>query len=135
SASVEELLEIDGIGQVMAEQIFGYFNEPHNVEALDALLQPSRLMPKPEESVGGEEESAAFAGQTFVFTGALERFSREQAAELVRALGGKASGSVSAKTTWLVAGEGGGSKLAKAQELGVEVLDEEQFVAMLRERA
>ncbi len=133
SATVEDLLGIDGIGQVMAEQIYNYFNEPHNVEALDELLHPSRLRPLPEQAPSGIGESEALAGQTFVFTGALERFSREEAAELVRSLGGKASGSVSAKTTWLVAGEGGGSKLAKAEELGVEVLDEEQFVRLLEE--
>ena len=133
SATVEDLLGIDGIGQVMAEQIYNYFNEPHNVEALDELLHPSRLRPLPERAPTRIGESEALAGQTFVFTGALERFSREEAGELVRSLGGKASGSVSAKTTWLVAGEGGGSKLAKAEELGVEVLDEEQFVRLLVE--
>lgn len=133
AATVDQLLEVDGIGQVMAEQINSYFNEPHNAEALDDLLTPSRLRPKPEETPSAAGEGTALAGQTFVFTGALERLSRDEAAELVRALGGKASGSVSAKTNWLVAGEGGGSKLTKAEELGVSVLDENGFVALLRE--
>ncbi|HZJ09557.1 MAG TPA: NAD-dependent DNA ligase LigA [Trueperaceae bacterium] len=132
AASVDDLLSVDGIGQVMAEQINGYFTAPHNVEALDELLAPTRLVPRPEEASAGTTNGRdALSGQTFVFTGALERLSREEAAELVRTLGGKASGSVSAKTSWLVAGEGGGSKLSKAQDLGVRVLDEAGFVALL----
>ncbi len=135
SATVEELVEVDGIGEVMARQIRGYFEEPHNAEALDELTAPGRVAPRADTSgrasVGGS--AAAFAGKTFVFTGSLEVFSREEAAEVVRALGGKASGSVSAKTDYLVAGEGGGSKLEKARQLGVTVVDEAGFLAMLRE--
>ncbi len=135
SASVEELMAVDGIGEVMARQIHGYFNEPHNAEALDALTAPGRVAPKPDTSgrAAASGAASALAGKTFVFTGALTAFSREEAAELVRGLGAKASGSVSAKTDFLVAGEGGGSKLDKARELGVTVLDEEAFLALLRE--
>lgn len=133
SASVEELLAVDGIGSVMAAQIHGYFNDPHTREALDELLAPSRLRPRPEGPPAATE-STSFDGETFVFTGTLERFSRDEAAELVRRHGANASGSVSSKTTWLVAGEGGGSKLDKARERGVAILDEEAFVALLDER-
>lgn len=133
-ASVDELMSVAGIGLVMAEQIHGYFTEPHNVEALDELFTPSRLVPEPDQSGGDATEGGGeLAGQTFVFTGALQTMTREEAADIVRDLGGKASGSVSAKTTWLVSGEGGGSKLTKAQQLGVTVLDEAGFVALLRE--
>jgi DNA ligase (NAD+) len=135
NATVEDLLEVDGIGEVMARQIRGYFEEPHNAEALDELTVPGRVSPKPDTSGRAATGPAApaFAGKTFVFTGALEAFSREEAAELVAALGGKASGSVSSKTDYLVAGEGGGSKLEKAQQLGVAVIDEARFLDMLRE--
>ncbi len=135
SATVEDLLAVDGIGEVMARQIRGYFEEPHNVEALDELTAPGRVSPRPDTSgrAAAEGAASAFAGKTFVFTGSLEAMSREEAAELVRALGGKASGSVSAKTDFLVAGEGGGSKLEKANQLGVPVIGEGAFLAMLRE--
>src|SRR5690606_22348141 len=79
SATIEELLSVDGIGQVMAEQIRGYFTDPHNVDALDELLTPTRLRPIPEATTAATVGSEPFAGKTFVFTGALERFSREEA--------------------------------------------------------
>ena len=129
SADTEALMAVDGIGQVMADQIHAYFHEPSNAEAIDALLD-GRLVPRtePRPAAGG---GSGLAGQTFVFTGAMESFSRDQAEELVRSLGAKASGSVSSKTTYLVAGEGGGSKLSKAQDLGVSVLSETEFIALL----
>jgi DNA ligase (NAD+) len=131
AASAEELMAIEGIGAVMAEQIHSYFHEQSNVDALDALLD-GRLAPKAEERDGGAAPSGGgLAGQTFVFTGTMDALSRDQAEELVRSLGGKASGSVSAKTTYLVAGEGGGSKLTKAQDLGVNVLDEREFLTLV----
>jgi DNA ligase (NAD+) len=131
AATVDELMAIEGIGAVMAEQIHAYFHEPGNVDAIDALLD-GRLTPKSEERVGSSAASGGgLVGQTFVFTGAMDSLSRDQAEDLVRSLGGKASGSVSAKTTFLVAGEGGGSKLTKAQDLGITVLDEREFLAML----
>ncbi len=133
SASVDDLMAIEGIGEVMARQIHGFLNEPHMVEALDELTAPGRMSPKADESGAATSENEVFAGKTFVFTGALEVMSRDEASELVRGLGAKASGSVSAKTDFLVAGEGGGSKLAKARDLGVTVLDEQGFMNMLRE--
>lgn len=132
SATVEELMAIEGIGEVMARQIHGFLNEPHMVESLDELTAPGRMSPRADESGKRSDAPEAFAGKTFVFTGTLELMSREEASELVRGLGGKASGSVSAKTDYLVAGEGGGSKLAKAQDLGVTVLDEAGFLELLR---
>ncbi len=132
-ASVEDLMAIEGIGEVMARQIHGFLNEPHMVESLDELTGPGRMTPKRDDSASHGAESGAFASKTFVFTGSLEAMSREEAAELVRGLGAKASGSVSAKTDYVVAGEGGGSKLTKARDLGVAVLDESDFLKMLRD--
>lgn len=131
STTVEELQSIDGIGQVMAEQIHGFFNEPHNMEVLDELL--ARVTPQ-EEAVQEASGSDVLEGLTFVFTGSLERMTRQDAEALVQSLGARASGSVSKKTSFLVAGENAGSKLTRAEELGVAVLSEDDFHAMLVER-
>ena len=130
-ATVEDLQNIDGIGAVMAEQIYGFFNEPHNMEVLDELL--ARVTPQ-EVEVDDSEAAAALAGLAFVFTGSLERMTRQDAEALVRSLGAKASGSVSKKTSYLVAGDNAGSKLTRAEELGVTVLSEDEFVDLLAER-
>ena len=130
SASTDDLLAVDGIGEVMAQQIHSYFHEPSNAEAIDSLLD-GRLTPRTEKAPTDATGGSPLAGLTFVFTGAMDSLSRDQAEELVRSLGARASGSVSAKTHHLVAGEGGGSKLTKAQDLGVNVLSEADFLALL----
>lgn len=130
SATVEELQGVDGIGQVMAEQIHGFFNEPHNVEVLNALL--ARVAPE-EVEVNTSPTATLLEGLSFVFTGSLERLTRQDAEALVQSLGGKASGSVSKKTSYLVAGESAGSKLTRAEELGVPVLSEKEFITFLAE--
>jgi len=129
-ADVEALVEVGGIGEVMARQIRDFFTEPRNARVLDALLD-GRVRPGRSE---GTPRQGRLDGLTFVFTGSLERFSRSEAQELVERHGARASGSVSGHTSYLVAGEGGGSKLAKAQRQGVPVLSEEAFVALLAER-
>ncbi|MFA5550822.1 MAG: NAD-dependent DNA ligase LigA [Trueperaceae bacterium] len=131
ATTVEELQNIDGVGQVMAEQIHGFLNEPHNVEVLDQLLV--RVTPQ-EESVAEGPTTTVLEGLSFVFTGSLERMTRQDAESLVQGLGGKASGSVSKKTSYLVAGTSAGSKLDRALELGVTVLSEDEFLQMLTER-
>ena len=129
-ASVEALTAVDGIGEVMAEQIRGFFTEPHNVEVLDALVD-GRLVPREaREDHGG----GALQGLTFVFTGSMDLLTRDQAQTLVTRHGATATGSVSGNTDYLVAGAGGGSKRAKAQRLGVSVLDEQDFLRLLSER-
>jgi DNA ligase (NAD+) len=129
NASVDELQSIEGIGGVVAESIKEYFSRAEEQEFLDKLVRAgvSPVMPAPRPKTA----PGPFAGKTVVFTGTLERRSREEAETLVRSLGGKITGSVSAKTDLLVAGPGAGSKLEKANKIGVRVVDEETFEGML----
>ncbi|MBX3144935.1 MAG: NAD-dependent DNA ligase LigA [Trueperaceae bacterium] len=134
TAGTAELMEVEGIGEVMAGQISAFFAAPDNARAIDRLLD-GRLRPQEVATspvVDGAD--APLAGLTFVFSGALERFSRGEAEDQVRRLGGKAAGSVSRQTSYLVAGPGAGSKLAKAEELGVPVLSEDEYVELVAQR-
>ncbi len=115
----EELTAIDGIGPTVVQALGDFFHEPHNIEVWEDLL--SEVSP-PDYIV--ETRDSAVAGKTIVFTGKLETMSRDEAKAQAEALGAKASGSVSAKTDLLVAGPGAGSKMKKATELGIEVIDE-----------
>jgi len=117
-----ELNNIDGIGEVVANAIVEFFAEAHNQEALDALLKEVSI-----ESFEADEIDTPVSGKTVVFTGTLERMSRSEAKATAERLGAKVAGSVSAKTDYVVAGPGAGSKLKKAQDLGVEVLSEDQW--------
>ncbi len=127
----EELETIDGIGTVMASSIHHFFAEPRNLDLVGRLRAAGVNMERlPEEAPPPAEAiaSSPFAGKTYVFTGALEQMTREQAEELMERLGGKAASSVSKKTDCVVAGPGAGSKLKKAESLGIEVIDEEEFL-------
>ena len=121
--AAEELGSVEGIGPVVAETVADFFAEPRNEAALDALLQEVTV--KPMEAVAAGHP---LAGKTIVFTGSLERMSRDEAKAMAERLGAKVSGSISGKTDLVVAGPGAGSKLAKARELGVETVDEEEWV-------
>jgi DNA ligase (NAD+) len=121
-----ELTQIDGIGPVVAEALHDFFHEPHNAEVWEDLL--GQVAP-PDYIV--DVKSSSVSGKTVVFTGALETMSRDEAKAQAEALGAKASGSVSAKTDLVVAGPGAGSKLKKAQELGIEVIDEAAWAAIV----
>jgi DNA ligase (NAD+) len=129
TVSVEELQSIEGIGGVVAESIKEYFSRPEEQEFLDKLVRAGivPMMPKPRPATA----AGPFAGKTVVFTGTLERRSREDAEALVRSLGGKITGTVSPKTDLVVAGPGAGSKLEKANKIGVRVVDEATFEGML----
>jgi DNA ligase (NAD+) len=126
SADVQTLEAIDQIGPTMAESVYEYFRNVNNRKVLDELLaagvQPKRPKVKRSEKL---------AGKTLVVTGTLENFTRQQAEEAIRQAGGKASSSVSRKTDFVLAGKEAGSKLEKAQKLGVRVINEEQFIEML----
>jgi len=123
----EELQQADGIGPIIAESVVAFLAEGRNVKLVKRLLKHVH----PKQQVAKKPGEGKFSGMTFVFTGSLEKFTREDAEEMVRERGGKASGSVSKKTTYLVAGPGAGSKLQKATELGVKVISEEDFLAMV----
>jgi DNA ligase (NAD+) len=128
SASVDELQRIEGVGAVVAEAIRDFFARPEEQAFLDKLARAGIRPLLPTRIAGAD---GPFAGKTVVFTGTLERRSREDAELLVRTLGGKTAGSVSAKTDLLVAGAKAGSKLDKARELGVKVVDEDGFDRLL----
>jgi DNA ligase (NAD+) len=121
-----ELTQIDGVGPVVAKALREFFHEPHNAAVWDDLL--SEVSP-PDYVV--EVRASSVSGKTVVFTGALETMSRDEAKSQAEALGAKAAGSVSAKTDLVVAGPGAGSKLKKATELGIEVIDEAAWAAIV----
>ena len=127
--SVDELQSIEGIGGVVAESIKEYFSRPEEQEFLDKLVRAGITPVMPAARAAAV--AGPFAGKTVVFTGTLERRSREDAEALVRSLGGKITGSVSPKTDLVVAGPGAGSKLEKANKIGVRVVDEDTFDGML----
>jgi DNA ligase (NAD+) len=127
NTSAEELLEIDGIGTIMAESISEFFLDPGNQSMLEKLVELG--VETADEQIDLSE--LAFNGKSFVLTGTLNSFSREQATARIEALGGKVTSSVSKKTAFVVAGPGAGSKLAKAENLGVEVLSEKEFLDLL----
>jgi DNA ligase (NAD+) len=120
-----EISSIDGIGPTVAQALFDFFAEAHNEDMLDALLR--EVAPQPMEAVSS---SSPVAGKTIVFTGSLERLTRDEAKAQAERFGAKISGSVSKKTDLLVAGPGAGSKLAKANELGVKVITEDEWFAL-----
>ena len=121
-----DLLNIDGVGDVVAEALLEFFAEPHNQEMLEALLGEITV-----EDFDVPEEISPVAGQTVVFTGSLVRMTRNEAKARAEALGAKVSGSISKKTDIVVAGPGAGSKLAKAQELDISVLDEDEWLTLI----
>ena len=125
-ATEEELTAIDDVGAITAAYIRKWLDDPQSQHLIERLRAAGVSMEATKPSAGDQ-----FKGKTFVLTGSLERFTREEAAELIEARGGKASGSVSKKTTYVVAGENAGSKLRKANELGIPILTEDEFAAML----
>lgn len=123
----EDLNSIEGIGEVMARAIVEFFKEPRNVEVISRLLQEVR----PQAMQQAVAADSPVAGKTVVFTGSLEKFTRDEAKARAESLGAKVAGSVSKKTDYVVAGPGAGSKLDKARELGVAVMDEDEWLALI----
>jgi DNA ligase (NAD+) len=127
----ETFTEVPGIGPTVAAALGRWFADEATRDVLRELVEVGIVPERPIVRPGGEGSTGPLDGRTLVVTGTLEGFSREQAEEAVRAAGGKVAGSVSKKTDYVVAGEKAGSKLAKAQELGVPVLDEAGFRQLL----
>ena len=127
NATAEEIASIDGFGGIMAESVQKAFSEPHMVE-LVRRLEACGVNTKYEKT----QVDSRFEGKTFVLTGTLPTLKRAEAKELIERYGGKASGSVSKKTDYVLAGEDAGSKLTKAQELGIAIITEEEFLEMIK---
>lgn len=127
AASVESLQEVPDVGPIVAEKIAHFFQQPVNNRVIDALLAAGVAWQ--EETAGAHSE--ALAGQTYVLTGTLATLTRNDAKARLQALGAKVAGSVSAKTSCVVAGDAAGSKLARAQALGIRIMDENELIAML----
>jgi len=128
AATVEELSAVPDIGPITAENIVSWFNDPQSKHLVDTLKAAGVNMESTAEPVGDK-----LAGLTFVLTGELSHFTRKEAGDRIQALGGKVSGSVSKKTSYVLAGEAAGSKLRKAQVLNIPILDEAAFLALLGE--
>ena len=126
-ATVEELTALEGFGQIVAESIVAFFAGEQNCQQIDRLAEVGVNMQSLKQAAGD-----TFAGKTFVLTGTLPTLKRSEAKELIESLGGKVSGSVSKKTSYVVAGEEAGSKLDKANELGIEVITEAQLLEMAK---
>lgn len=126
NATAEQLQEVSDVGDVVANRILAFWHEPHNVEVVNDLIAQGVHWDTVEVKEAGEN---LFKGKTVVLTGTLTQMGRNEAKALLQQLGAKVSGSVSAKTDFVIAGEAAGSKLAKAQELNVAVLTEEAFLA------
>jgi DNA ligase (NAD+) len=128
AASEADLLAVRDVGPIVAQSIIQFFAEPHNLDVVTTLRAAGIHWP---ESDGLQQSAGILAGKTLVLTGTLPTLTRDEAKEKIEAAGGKVAGSVSKKTDYVVAGEEAGSKLAKAQELGVTILDESGLLALL----
>ncbi|MBE0362449.1 hypothetical protein PULV_a3085 [Pseudoalteromonas ulvae UL12] len=130
AASVESLQDVSDVGEIVAKHVNFFFKEAHNREVVDALLAAGVSWP---DIVVKTQDEQPLAGKTYVLTGTLSQMGRSDAKNRLQALGAKVSGSISAKTDALVAGDKAGSKLTKAQDLGVPVLLEDDLVALLEQ--
>ena len=129
NATAEEISEIDGFGDVMSENVVKAFNDVHFAELIKALREKGVKMEYTSDKTGDNR----FEGLTFVLTGTLPTMTRDEAKAIIERLGGKASGSVSKKTSYVLAGEEAGSKLTKAEQLGIPIISEDDFNKMIAE--
>ena len=130
-ADYEQLLEVQDIGPVVAQHIVNFFQQQHNLDVIDQLLSAGIKVQDVRRTAGDERSDSIFYGKTVVITGTLPTMSRGEAKEKLLAAGAKVTGSVSAKTDYLLAGDKAGSKLTKAEKLGVQVIDEMAMLSLL----
>jgi DNA ligase (NAD+) len=128
NAEISELQKINGVGDIVGESVYNWFSEKENSKLVDRLLKQVKI--ESIKNVGGKV--GKLSGKSFVVTGTLSSMSRDEAKDKIRALGGDISESVSSKTSYLIVGENAGSKLKRAQELGVEILDEKKFLKLIK---
>ena len=128
NASIINLNSINEVGEIIADSIYNFFRQEQTIDLIEKLKQANVNMNYLKEDVGDER----FYGKTFVLTGSLEKYTRDEASEIIENYGGKTSGSVSKKTDYVLAGEDAGSKLRKANELGVKVITEQEFEEMIK---
>ncbi|CDG18400.1 NAD-dependent DNA ligase LigA [Xenorhabdus doucetiae] len=133
AADIDALIAVQDVGGVVARHVVNFFNEPHNQAVIDDLINNIGIHWEVTESLSLKEVDSPFTGKTVVLTGSLSRLSRDEAKDKLAALGAKVTGSVSKKTDLVIAGEAAGSKLAKANELGIPVIDEEEMLRLLGE--
>jgi DNA ligase (NAD+) len=130
NASVEELMEVDGVGQVIAESVVKYFQDTKNAEIVDKLASEGVQMQLSEEQLAGQTDK--LTGNSIVISGVFQKHSRDEYKAMIEQNGGKNVGSISKKTTFILAGDNmGPSKLEKANSLGVPIVSEDEFLAML----
>ena len=130
AANIEDLSTIDGIGEKMAKSIYDYFHNEQNLKTLDEVLKLGLVL----ENTYRKEENLKFKGLSFVLTGTLEEFSRDKAQEILKSLGAKTPNSVSKNTNYVIAGANAGSKLTKAQNLGIKILNEQEFKELISDK-
>ena len=128
NASIITLNSIDEVGEIIAESIYSFFRQEQTIDLIEKLKQANVNMNYLKEDLGDER----FYRKIFVLTGSLEKYTRDEASEIIENFGGKTSGSVSKKTDFVLAGEDAGSKLRKANELGVRVITEQEFEDMIK---
>ena len=129
NANAEELSEIEGIGEIIAQDLYEFFRKDENIRMIEELKSLGVEPAPPAENISDE-----FKGKTFVLTGTLQNFTRDEASEIIKKMGGKTSSSVSKNTSFVLAGENAGSKLDKAEKLGVIILSENDFIKMTEGR-
>jgi DNA ligase (NAD+) len=128
-AQEEDLLQVNDVGPVVAKSLMGFLQEAHNREVIEQLLAAGLELEVEQSTI-----NPALVGKTFVLTGTLPTMSRDQAKLLLESAGAKVAGSVSSKTSYVVAGDDAGSKLEKAQQLGVAVIDEAKMLSLLESK-
>ena len=126
------MLAVPDVGEIVAKHILSFFGETHNQSIIEQLQKAGLNWVESEPASAEEAAELPLAGKVYVITGTLSEMGRDDAKQYLQALGGKVTGSVSAKTDCLVAGEKAGSKLTKAQGLGIDILDEAGFIELLQ---